>query len=317
MAPSTICFAFTNASRKGAVLAMLASAFHRLGFTCLFLGAVSAASAAVFDPPSTSSLTNLLSGTTPSGLTWEYVSSGSALPIRSSGTQNGLPGAVAYWNAGTGQLQIDPKGWNLSLFNFTYTTGTVNTSGSTAGPLTYASGTSPTSNTVSGTSGLANQKTLPAGTWTLITCAPARIAGTVSLTRSPTLATSYDPGNGAGNGTSPYATDPSGVPCVPGWFNQPWAFPSDLVNSGSVSSMLLSNWKTFGVSGNANANVLGYGNYQSTFQYTIDGVVGNQVGAVIPIAVPEPRAMTLAGVVVAGAVGLGYGRHLKRRTRAA
>ena len=50
----------------------------------------------------------------------------------------------------------------------------------------------------------------------------------------------------------------------------------------------------FGVSGNATANVLGYGNYKSVFQYTIDGVVGNMVGAVIPV-VPEPSTYALLG----------------------
>jgi len=279
--------------------------------------ATSSVQSAVFDQPSTTSATQRISGTTPSGLTWESVSTGTALPIRSSGTQNGLPGAVAYWNTQTGQLQIDPKGWNLSLFNFTYTTGTVNTSGSSVGPLTYASGTSPTSAVVSGATGLANQKTLPAGSWTLVTCAPARIAGTVSLTGSPSLTTSYDNGNGAANGTSPYATSPDGLACVAGWMNQPWAFPSDMVSSGSVGSMQVSMWKTFGVSGNANANVLGYGNYQSTFQYTIQGVTGNMVGAVIPVtAVPEPSTMILAGVGIAAAAGLDARRRQRRQAKA-
>jgi hypothetical protein len=153
---------------------------------------------------------------------------------------------------------------------------------------------------------------MPAGTWTLITCAPARIAGTVSLTRSPTLATSYDNGNGAG-GSSPYSTNPLGEAVTPGWMTQPWAFPSDMVTSGSVSSMLISNWKTFGVSGNANANVLGYGNYQSTFQYTVDGVVGNQVGAMIPVSVPEPSTMILASVGIAAAAGLDFRRRQRRK----
>ena len=275
--------------------------------------AASAAHAAIFDQPSTSSNTNRISGTTPSGISWDAVATGTALPIRSSGTQNGAAGAVAYWNTTTGQLQIDPKGWNISLFNFTYTTGTVNTSGSTAGPLVYASGTSPTTATVSGATGLANQKTLPAGTWTLITCAPARIAGTVSLVRSPTLATTYDPGNGAA-GSSPYSTNPLGEAVTPGWFTQPWAFPSDMVTSGSVASMSVANWKTFGVSGNANANVLGYGNYNCTFQYTVDGVTGNMVGAVIPVtAVPEPGTMILAGVGIAAAAGLDYRRRQRRK----
>lgn len=271
---------------------------------------------AIFDQPSTSSATNLISGTTPSGLTWEAVATGTALPIRSSGTQNGLPGAVAYWNTTTGQLQIDPKGWNISLFNFTYTTGTVNTTGSTPGPLTYATGTSPTSSIVSGATGLANQKTLPAGSWSTITCAPARLAGTVDLTRNPTLAQTYDPGNGAANGTSPYATSPDGLACVPGWFNQPWAFPTNLVNSGSVGLMTNNFWRTFGITGNANANLLGYGNYQSTFQYTVDGVTGNMVGAVIPVtAVPEPGTMIVAGVGISAACGLNYRRRLRRQQK--
>jgi hypothetical protein len=257
--------------------------------------AASTASAAVFDQPTTSNPNNLIAGTSPSGLSWSAVATGTALPIRSSGTQNLAPGAVAYWNVNSGQLQIDPKGWNISLFNFTYTTGTVNTSGSTAGPLVYATGTSPTSATVSGTGpgDPLGQRELPAGTWTLITCAPARIAATVSLVRSPTLATNYADGYGAAS-ASPYATNPLGQAVSPGWFTQPWAFPTTLVNSGSVSSMIVDNWKVFGVSGNANANVLGYGNYRSVFQYTIDGVVGNMVGAVIPV-VPEPSTYALLG----------------------
>ena len=274
--------------------------------------AASTTQAAIFDQPTTSNPNNLISGTTPSGLTWASVATGTALPIRSSGTQNGAPGAVAYWNVNTGQLQIDPKGWNISLFNFTYTTGTVNTSGSTAGPLVYATGTSPTTNTVSPTTGTPRE--LPAGTWTLITCAPARIAGTVSLVRSPTLATSYDPGNGAGSGSTPYSTNPLGEAVTAGWMTQPWAFPNSLVNSGSISSMTISNWRVFGVTGNANANLLGYGNYQSVFQYTVDGVTGNMVGAVIPVtAVPEPSTMLLASVGIAAAAGLDYRRRQRRK----
>jgi len=264
-------------------------ATRRIGLALIAVLALALqASAAVFVQPPTS-------GTSPSGIPWSAVATGTALPIRSSGTQNLAPGAVAYWNTQTGQLQIDPKGWNISLFNFTYTTGTVNTTGSTAGPLVYATGTSPTSATVSGTGpgDPLGQRELPAGTWTLITCAPARIAGTVSLVRSPTLATNYADGYGAAS-ASPYATNPLGQAVSPGWFTQPWAFPTTLVNSGSVSSMIVDNWKVFGVSGNANANVLGYGNYRSVFQYTIDGVVGNMVGAVIPV-VPEPSTYALLG----------------------
>jgi len=272
----------------------------RLAVAALLVLLVSgpAARAGIFVQPT-------VSGTAPSGLQWSAVATGTALPIRSSGTQNGAAGAVAYWNTQTGKLQIDPKGWNISLFNFTYTTGTVNTSGSTPGPLRYASGTSPTSAVVSDAYG--TERTLPAGTWTLITVAPARVAGTVSLVRVPTLATAYDDGNGAGSASSPYTTNPLGEAITAGWFTQPWAFPDDLVLSGSVASMSTDNWKVFGVSGNANANILGYGNYRSTFQYTVDGVVGNQVGAVIPYSVvPEPATSAL--VLLAGAGALSWAR---------
>lgn len=256
-------------------------------------------------------------GLTPSGTPWSTVATGASLPIRSSGTQNGARGAVAYYDVNTGRLSIDPKGWNLSLFVFTRTTGTVNTSGSTRGPLTYASGTSPTSATVSSATGTANQRTLPAGTWTLITVAPARIAGTVSLVRTPTLATTYDPGNGAAAATGTYTTNPVGEAITAGWFTQPWSFPEGMVSetytdqfnvaqtmfypNGGAPTDLTANWKVFGVSGNANANVLGFGNYRSTFQYTVDGVVGNQVGAVIPYStVPEPAAFATLAL---GAIG--------------
>jgi hypothetical protein len=251
------------------------------------------------------------------------------LPIRSSGAENGASGAVAYYNVYTGQLSIDPKGWNTSLFIFTHTTGTTNTTSTTPGPLTYANGNSPTSRTVSGATGTENQRELPAGTWVLITAHPARIAGSVSLVRNPTLATTYDPGNGAGASTGIYTTNPLGGAITPGWFTQPWSFPTTLVTEtytdqssiqqrmfytdGNAPTDITANWKVFGVSGNANANLLGFGNYRSVFSYTVDGVVGTQVGAVIPYgvsAVPEPAGLTTA--IALGAFGFCACR---RRTR--
>ena len=266
-------------------------------------------SAAMFNAPSTTNYDNLISGKTPSDLTWEYVATGAALPVRSTTTGwEGQNGAVAYFNITTGQLQLDPRGLNISLFNFTYTTGNTNVASTQAGPFRYATGTSPTSNTISGATGTANQKTLPAGTWTLITAWQARVAGTVSLTRNPTLTTTYDSGNGASTN---------------GWFNAPWSFPyagdaagttSGLVDSTALSTMTINNFKTFGVSGHANRNVLGYGDYQSTFHYVIDGVTGNQVGAVIPVtktqspAVPEPSTLVLAGLAGLGLFAAGARR---------
>ena len=271
---------------------------RRTTLAAAVMAASAMAMAGIFDPPSTTSLTQQITGTTPSGLDWSAVATGTALPIRSTGTADGQPGAVAYWNVHTGLLQIDPRGWDISLFNFTYTTGTSNTTGATPGPLTYASGTSPTSVTVSGATGLANQRTLPAGTWTLVTPEPARLAGVVSLTASPTLTTSYDPGNGAS---------------TTGWFNQPWAFPANLVQSGSIPLMINDSWKVFGVSGNANANILGYGNYQGVFQYVVNGVTGNQVGAVVPVVVPEPSSLILIALAACGSFGV---RWRKRRKSA-
>ncbi len=293
--------------------------FAALAIACVLS---SSASAALFNQPSAVNPNNVLSGTTPSGLQWSAVATGTALPIRSTNTAaNGAPGAVAYYNITTGQLQIDPKGWDLSLFNFTYTTGTSNVTPGGAGPFLYASGTSPVSATVSGATGVANQRTLPAGTWGGgTTVSKARVGAAVSLISTPTLATSYDPGNGAANGTSPYSTNTIGTPCVPGWFNQPWSFPYagdaagsavGLIDSGSIGVINTQNWKVFGVTGNANANILGYGNYVHVFQYTINGTTGNQVGPVIPVySVPEPS--TLASL----AIGLGVGTWHMRRRRA-
>lgn len=272
-------------------------------------------SAAIFDNPTTTNYNNQISGMTPSSLTWEFVATGAALPIRSTTTSaNGKNGAVAYFNVTTGQLQIDPRGWDLSLFNFTYTTGTTNPSGSTPGPFVYASGTSPTSNVISGATGTANQRTLPAGTWTLLSPIAARIAGTVSLTATPTLSTSYNAGNGASSN---------------GWFNQAWSFPyagdaagtGGLINPTALSSMTIGNFKVFGVTNHLNKNILGYGDNQGVFQYNINGVVGNQLGPVIPVTfttppppsgVPEPSSLMLAGLGALGLCGIGYRRRQVR-----
>ena len=252
----------------------------------------STAQSAVFDPPSTSSLTNqIVSGTTPSGLTWAAVATGTALPVRTSGTNplNGAPGAVAYFNQTTGQLQIDPRGYDLNALIITFTTGTVNISGTTPGPFTYATGT--TTNAYSPTTG--TPKTFPA-VQTVFGLPPttfaSRVGTTVGAPLSPSLATSGDPGN---------------IASTTGFWNGTWSFPLDLVNSGSVSSMAISNFKTIGQNSQPNANILGFGLGFATFQYGINGATGTQVGAVVPTitAVPEPGTMILAGVGIAAAAG--------------
>jgi len=227
--------------------------------------------AAVYDPPSTASSTNQISsGTTPSGLQWSAVATGTALPIRTSATSsfNGQPGAVVYFNTLTGQLQVDPKGYDLNGVIITYTSGTVNISGTTPGPFTYATGTA--TNAWSPATG--TPKTFPA-IQTLTGLPPttfaARVGSTIGSPLSPSLTNTGDVGNIASTGAT-------------GFWNLGWSFPLNLVASGSAASMQIQNFKTIGQNSNANANILGYGLGFATFQYGINGVTGNQVGAVVP-----------------------------------
>jgi hypothetical protein len=120
----------------------------------------------------------------------------------------------------------------------------------------------------------------------------SRVGETVGAPLSPSLATSGDPGN---------------IASTTGFWNGTWSFPLDLVNSGSVSSMVISNFKTIGQNSNANANILGYGLGFATFQYGINGATGTQVGAVIPV-VPEPSTYALLG-----AASLAIGAICRRR----
>ena len=242
-----------------------------------------------------------LSGTAPSGLSWDAVATGTALPIRTSGTnpRNGAAGAVAYFNTQTGQLQIDPRGLSLNQVIFTYTTGTVNISGTTPGPFQYTTGT--TTNAYSPTTG--NSRTLPAVSAVFglpPTTFAARVGTTIGAPLSPSFATSGDEGNIASDN---------------GFWNEPWSFPLDLVKPDSLSSMVISNFKTIGQNSNANANILGYGLGFATFQYGINGVTGTQVGPVIPhisTVIPEPAnfGLVLAGV---GAVYLATKRRRANR----
>jgi formylglycine-generating enzyme required for sulfatase activity len=155
----------------------------------------------------------------------------------------------------------------------TFTTGTVNIGGSTPGPFVYTDSTFPR---------FANPNPLP---WPPTTF-PSRLGITIGSFGN-LLATTGDPGT---------------IASTNGYWNLPWSFPLDTMASGSVSSIVISNFKTIGQNSNANANVLGYGLGFCTFQYGINGVVGNQVGAVVPVAVPEPSTcvMALAGLVGGG-----------------
>ena len=254
------------------------------------------ASSAVFVQPTSTEL----SGTSPSGLQWTAVATGTALPIRSTATNafNGAPGAVIYYNTTTGKLQVDPKSLDITTLIVTYTSGTVNISGTTPGPFLYPTGT--TTNAISPTTG--TPKTFPAVT--VLSGLPpttfaARVGMTVGSPLGPSLATTGDVGN---------------IASTSGYWNGTWAFPIELVNSGSIGSMVLSNFATIGQNSNLNANTLGWGLGRGTFQYSANGVIGNQVGAVIPVAaIPEPSTIVLAGVGLAAAGGINYRRQQRKK----
>ncbi len=255
-----------------------------LAFIAVLALAIQAVAGVFVQPTSTE-----LSGTSPSGLLWTAVATGTALPVRSTATNafNGAPGAVIYYNTTTGQLQVDPKSLNLTTLIVTYTSGTVNISGTTPGPFLYPSGT--TTNALSPTTG--TPKTFPAVT--VVSGLPpttfaARVGMSVGSPLGPSLATTGDVGN---------------IASTSGYWNGTWAFPIELVNSGSIGSMVLSNFATIGQNSNLNANTLGWGLGRGTFQYSANGVIGNQVGAVIPVTVPEPSTYAILGAASLG-VGL-------------
>lgn len=222
---------------------------------------------------------SLPSGTTPNGTSWASLSSGTT--------------PVAYFNIGTGELQIDPKGKALSSFNFRYGSSTV--TGTTVGPFVYTSG--------SGASAVGT--TVPAGTWTFApTTVPANLGGAFYSLTTGTSATN------ASSGST--------------FFDVPWSFgvvaptptgggtwTQALVYSSTLGEGFRS--ATSGLTTGFTANWLGFGNGVGLFDYTVNGVTGKGLGAVIPVvAVPEPSTLVLAGLG-AGAIGFAG---LRRRVRA-
>jgi hypothetical protein len=229
------------------------------------------------------------SGTTPSGLQWSAVATGTALPIRTTGTNplNGSPGAVVYFDTTTGQMQFDPRGLRISTFNVTYTTGTANISGTTPGPFQYTTGTG--LNAYSDIAG--TERTFPARDLGTSGFPPTTLPSRVALVVG-TLAANLN------IGTNPNSASSDGT------WNVAWGFPTNLIRSGSVATMALcftgtghNYFRTITEGGNLNANVLGFGKQQGVFSYTIYGVSGTQVGAVVPVPEPSMVASTLAGLV--------------------
>lgn len=280
------------------------------GFTVATIVALAAvalaavtASAGIYVPPAG------VTGTTPSGLQWSAVATGTALPVRTTGTNplNGAPGAVVYVDVTTGQVQFNPNGLNVSNFVLTYTTGTTNVTAASPGPFTYATGTDGLA-AISTPTG--PQLTFPAFSTTPgtpPTVQAARVGAAIGPPLSAALATSGNAGN---------------VASTNGWWNQGWAFPSDLIASGSLSAVAAtftsgsgSNYfRTTGNAANLNANILGFGSQQGVFLYSINGASGNQLGAVVPV--PEPSTVVLAGVGLAAACGLQWRRKARRQKNA-
>jgi len=274
---------------------------HNIGFrgvaaaSLVVLLGITAQAATFVAPPT--------SGTAPSGLQWSAVATGTALPVRTSSTNplNGSPGAVVYVNTQSGEIQFDPKGLNVTTFILTYTTGTVNILAATPGPFQYLTGTGGFSySDVAGTA-----RTFPAKEPGPGGLPPTTYASRVGLTVSPPLSATLNIGSNPNSASTN------------GFWNVGWAFPSDLVVSGSVASLAANfvgtgnnYFRTIGQNANLNANILGFGVGQGVFQYTANGIVGNQVGAVIPV-VPEPSMIAGAGISVAAAAAM---RMRRRRT---
>jgi hypothetical protein len=185
----------------------------------------------------------------------------------------GLPAATeptAYFDVTTGELELDPAGLDLALFNFTYNTEVANILGSTPGPFLYPFGT------VQDAVSTADQaRTLPAGSWTLVTTFPARLAGAVTLTNTPTLATS---------GPTSASTN--------GWFNKPWSFGSVVAPKSLSIADAHRNFVSI------TTNDVGYGPGRGLFQYTVHGVVGSKYGTVVVVASGDstPAANSIIGM---------------------
>lgn len=244
----------------------LARAVAFVAFATVGMNAASPAFGGMF------SLANLTlpSGTTPNGTSWAALSSGTV--------------PVAYFNLGTGELQIDPKGRALSSFQFRYGTSTV--SGTTAGPFIFSQ-----------IGSAAVGSTFPLGTYTFApTTAPAQLGAAFYSLTSGTSTTTASSGNT--------------------FFDVPWSFgvvaPTPAGGGSWTQSLVYSSTagqgfrsSTTGLSSGFTANWLGYGNGVGLFDYTINGVTGKGLGAVIPVevqAVPEPATLVLAGIAAGVAV---------------
>ena len=186
---------------------------------------------------------------------------------------------TAYFDVTTGELQLDPAGDNIVLFNFTYNTVVANITGSTPGPFVYPYGT-----LTDAVSTATTPKTFPAGTWSTLTTFPARIAGTVSLTNSPTLATS---------GPNTASTT--------GWFNRPWSFGGIVAPKSLTVDAAQKNF--IAITPPDAPTDIGYGVGRGLFQYVVSGVTGLKYGPVVIVSSPDPNASVQSPNAIIGQAG--------------
>jgi hypothetical protein len=177
---------------------------------------------------------------------------------------------TAYLDVTTGVLQIHPADQAISLFNFTYNSAVANVDLSTPGPFLFAGGTGNPGAVSTNTTA----RTLPAGPWALVTTFPARLAGAVSLSKTPTLATS-----------GPYSASNEG------WLDRPWSFGSVVAPQSLTPTEARRNF----VAVNTTTDV-GLGQGRGLFQYVVNGMTGGSYGPVVVTqSVPVTVAATLTG----------------------
>jgi hypothetical protein len=199
----------------------------------------------------------------------------------------GLPAPTtptAYFDVSTGVLQLDPVGRNLSLVDFSYSPTGKNVGETVHGPFVFPQGT--VQNAVSTPT---VKKTFPAGEWTFLTTWPARLAGAVSLTRTPTLATS-----GANSASSN------------GWFNKPWNFGAVVAPNSLSISEARNNFISVDTAGAPTPDI-GFGKGRGMFRWVEEGVVGQFFGQVIVSGQPT-SLLGVAGdeIVVSRSTGTSF-----------
>ena len=256
-------------------------------FVLLMLCCISKWTNAQYVPPTH------IDGAAPNGILWDSVLTGRTLPVRTSTVGfSGAPGAVMFYDKATGIIGINPNGLSINFIVVTYTSGNINTTANTPGPFIYGGNT--TTNAYSPSIG--TPRTFPAVTAVAglpPTTHRARFGGSIGSPLGPSLATT-------GNANNIASTD--------GFLNLPWSF-GKVVNIDSLiannQALADSNFKVVGQASNANANLLGYGapwgtngNIRGVFQYSANGIVGNQVGPVIVYSsVPTCTAPTLSSII--------------------